>query len=276
MNPIAKRDGLSIRKNLFIEISLQFLFIGIYIYKLIQNINNTINVLAYIISIILIIIYILYCVHVFRINKYPNHYLWFSFKILIYIIKFIVLGFDLYYFITDDFHSFKKLMKDFSTILSLMVILIQILFDLSKLFKYEFIKDYEDEDNYAGLAIMYFTINPIMSAYFIYTSISLIDDAKWIWITNLIIGIIFVFHSFMFFSKITITNLVIILATIISIVDTMYITIYLDYSDKPVLVGMYYVISVILILVSLHNVRSGHKFIYKRGEEPNRYKSIDG
>lgn len=281
MNPVIKKPGLSIRKNLFIEISLQVFFIAVYFFKLIQSAGNYKLIIAYSASIFVLIMYLSYCIYAFSINKYPNHYLWVFMKIMTYSIKFSILAIDIHAFVTGENTTFEAFIKNVSVLYSIFLISTQLIFDFTKAFNYNFLIDYRDEDNKVGLAFLYFTMNPIMGAFFIYNVAKLFDSITWLWVLNLVFGIIFLLNSFMFFAKITINNLLVVLGTVVALIDTIYVTIYSELSGNSIIyfegmgrlieIAIYWGVALILAIITVNNFRNGYKFIYKKGEYPAKY-----
>lgn len=281
MNPVSKKPGLSIRKNLFIEISLQVFFIAVYFFKLIQSASNYKLIIAYLASIFVLIMYLSYCIYAFSINKYPNHYLWVFMKIITYLTKFAILAIDIHAFIVGENTTFDSFIKNISVLYSIILIIVQLIFDFTKAFNYNFTIDYREEDNKVGLAFLYFTMNPILGAFFIYNVAKLFDSVTWLWVLNLVFGIIFLLISFMFFTKITINNLLVVFGTIIALIDTIYVTIYSELSGNSIIyfegigrlieISVYWGVSFILSVIMINNFRNGYKFIYKKGEYPAKY-----
>ena len=279
LNPIIKKKELSIRMNLFLEIVFQIIFIIIYMYKLTKTNGSLKLIVAYLTFILILVLYLIYCIYSFKINKYPNHYLWITLKIFIYILKFTVIYIDIMDAIDKNMSFIEEVKTNISLVIAVFLVATQIIFDFLKISKYNFSSDYHNEENIIGLIIVYCIVNPIMSAFYLYSVFELYEYVNWLWILNLILAIVFLLNIFMIFSKYTFNNLLVILALLLAGTDTSYI-IYMEIAGESIIdfngigkgieIIIYLAITVGLGIITFSNIKRRKRLIYNKGECPNK------
>ena len=275
MNPIYDKFGKRISFSLMLEILFQIPFICYYIYKIIINQNDVMLYTVYIIFTCILSAYVLYCIYSLIIKKYPNHFFWIVTRVATYLLKIAAIYFDLRNAFIGNETFIYILQKNILTFVSIIIIFAQATFDLSKASRYSYFENSEAEENRVGIVILYFILNPIMFAYFIYNFANILQKYEELAVINLCMASAFVINLFMVLSKITINNLLILISAVISIVNSGYYT-YLGalgefipfFGEKwtNLEIAVNYAFSIILFLIAAINHRCRMKLVYKKGE----------
>ena len=275
-----KKRKLNIRQSISKDILIQLLTIILYVYQLINNDDSQFLITSHIIFISLISAYTLYCFYAFIINKYPNHYLWVTLKVLIYILKILILFLDIREFLLNiEKYDIREFFKESIPIyISVIVTFISLTIDMSRASKYDYSSP--DEETKIGVGFLWFTLNPLMCVLFLYNALKMSNHIHWLYIANMVMAIIFVLNIFAIFTKLNFNNLIILFSSGVFIIDFMYILFNFK-DDKSLLffeegIGVYVelfsyaVISVILFIILSLNHSNHMKLIYVRGKNPSR------